>query len=163
MPKFWLMSLLIGILKQDKDAADPSSYRLIALECCMLKMLTLIIGRRIREDATDIGAIPTTQNGFQDGLRTNDNVFVLLCLIDMDSEGTVLLEIVPAITPDGNFHDGDFIEGGSVNSPFDSGCVQGLSLFAAGFISLGPCQKAKLMTTQFSFRPPSTKVISMVC
>ncbi|KAJ6467641.1 hypothetical protein C8R47DRAFT_990337, partial [Mycena vitilis] len=57
-------------------------YRLIALECCMLKMLTLIIDRRIREGAADIGAIPSTQNGFQDGLRTNDNVFVLLCLID---------------------------------------------------------------------------------
>jgi hypothetical protein len=76
------MSLLIGILKKDKDATDPSSYRLIALECCMLKMLTLIIDRRIREGATDIGVIPQTQNGFQDSLRTNDNVFVLLCLID---------------------------------------------------------------------------------
>lgn len=32
MPQFWLMSLLIGILKKDKDAADPSSYPLIALE-----------------------------------------------------------------------------------------------------------------------------------
>ncbi|KAJ6462371.1 hypothetical protein C8R47DRAFT_1026956, partial [Mycena vitilis] len=82
VPRYWLMSLLIGILKKDKDATDPASYRLIALECCMLKMLTLIIDRRIREGATDIGAIPSTQNGFQDGLRTNDNVFVLLCLID---------------------------------------------------------------------------------
>ena len=57
---------------------------------------------------------------------------------EKDSEGTVLLEIVPAITPDGNFHDGDFIEGSSGNSPFDSGCVQGLSLFAGGFISMRP-------------------------
>jgi hypothetical protein len=39
MPHFWLTSLLIGILKKDKDPTDPSSYRLIALECCMLKML----------------------------------------------------------------------------------------------------------------------------
>jgi hypothetical protein len=82
MPRFWLTCLLIGILKKDKDASEPSSYRLIALECCMLKMLTLIIDRRIREAAEDLGAIPTTQNGFQDNLRTNDNVFVLLCLID---------------------------------------------------------------------------------
>jgi hypothetical protein len=48
----------------------------------MLKMLTLIIDRRIREGAAYIGVNPLTQNGFQDGLRTNDNVFVLLCLID---------------------------------------------------------------------------------
>ncbi|KAJ6569176.1 hypothetical protein B0H19DRAFT_886131, partial [Mycena capillaripes] len=53
-------------------------YPLITLECCMLKMLTFIIERRIREGAADIGAIPPTQNGFQDGLRTNYNVFVLL-------------------------------------------------------------------------------------
>ena len=60
---------------------------------------------------------------------------------------TVLLEIVLAITPDGNFHDGDFIEGGSANSPFDSGCVQGLSLFAGGFISLRP--RKRILKRQF--------------
>jgi hypothetical protein len=82
---------LIGLLKKDKDATDPSSYRLIALECYMLKMLTLIIDRRIREGVEDIGAIPVTQNGFQDKLRTNDNVFVLSCLIDKaDSLGKPL-------------------------------------------------------------------------
>ena len=42
---------------------------------------------------------------------------------EKDSEGIVLLEIVLAIIPDGNFHDGDFNEGGSMNSRFDSGCV----------------------------------------
>ncbi|KAJ6548910.1 hypothetical protein B0H19DRAFT_889830, partial [Mycena capillaripes] len=67
------------------------NYRLIALECCMLKMLTLIIDRRIREGAEDLGLVPLTQNGFQDHLRTNDNVFVLLCLIDKaDSLGKPL-------------------------------------------------------------------------
>ncbi|KAJ7037004.1 hypothetical protein C8F04DRAFT_953356, partial [Mycena alexandri] len=60
----------------------PSRYRLIALECCMLKMLTLIIDRRIREGTQDIGVVPNTQNGFQDNLRTNDNIFVLLGMID---------------------------------------------------------------------------------
>ncbi|KAJ6622324.1 hypothetical protein B0H10DRAFT_1704589, partial [Mycena sp. CBHHK59/15] len=37
---------------------------------------------RIREGSADIGAIPPTQDGFQDSLHTNNNVFVLLCLID---------------------------------------------------------------------------------
>ena len=45
---------------------------------------------------------------------------------EKDSEGTVLLEIVPAITPDGKFHDGDFIEGGSMNSPFPLPLGKGL-------------------------------------
>jgi hypothetical protein len=73
---------LIGILKKDKDPTDPRGYWLIALECCILKMLTLIIDRRIREGAEDVGAIPKSQNGFQAHLRTNDSAFVLLCLID---------------------------------------------------------------------------------
>ncbi|KAJ7101520.1 hypothetical protein B0H15DRAFT_762452, partial [Mycena belliarum] len=30
----------------------------------------------------DLGVVPVTQNGFQEHLRTNDNVFVLSCLID---------------------------------------------------------------------------------
>ena len=55
--------------------------------------------------------------------------------LEKDSEGTVLLEIVLAITPDGNLLKADFNEDGSVNSRFDSGCVQGLSLFAVGFVS----------------------------
>jgi hypothetical protein len=77
-----LTALLIGILKKDKVPTDPKGYRLIALECCMLKMLTLIIDCRLREGAEDIGAIPKSQNGFQEHLRTNDSAFVLLCLID---------------------------------------------------------------------------------
>jgi hypothetical protein len=80
MAQFWLISLLI--LKKDKDAADPSRYRLIAVECCMLKMLPLTVDRRIREAAQDLGAIPVTRNEFQAHLRTNDNVFVPICLID---------------------------------------------------------------------------------
>ncbi|KAJ6549955.1 hypothetical protein B0H19DRAFT_889939, partial [Mycena capillaripes] len=61
-------------------------YRLIALECCMLKMLTLIIDRRLRGGVEDIGAIPKSQNGFQEHLRTNDSAFVLLTLIDKAEE-----------------------------------------------------------------------------
>jgi hypothetical protein len=82
IPQHWLTALLIGILKKDKVPTDPKGYRLIALECCMLKMLTLIIDCRLREGAEDIGAIPKSQNGFQEHLRTNDSAFVLLCLID---------------------------------------------------------------------------------
>ncbi|KAK6977107.1 hypothetical protein R3P38DRAFT_2439050, partial [Favolaschia claudopus] len=40
IPRPWLVSLLIGILKKDKDPFERSSYRLIALECCMLKILS---------------------------------------------------------------------------------------------------------------------------
>lgn len=34
----------------------------------------------MEEGAEDIGAIPKSQNGFQEHLRINDSAFVLLCL-----------------------------------------------------------------------------------
>jgi hypothetical protein len=71
IPQYWLTSLLVGILKKDKVPTDLKGYRLIVLACCMLKMLTLIIDRRLREGAEDIGAIPKSQNDFQEHLRTN--------------------------------------------------------------------------------------------
>ena len=67
--------------------------------------------------------------------------------LEKDSEETVLLEIVPAITPDSNLLKAEFNEDGSVNSRFDSGCVQRLSLFAGGFISLGP--RKRILKGQF--------------
>ncbi|KAJ7692954.1 hypothetical protein B0H16DRAFT_1652557, partial [Mycena metata] len=39
----WFTTLLVGILKMGKSAEDPESYRLIGLECCLLKCLTLLI------------------------------------------------------------------------------------------------------------------------
>ena len=47
---------------------------------------------------------------------------------EKDSEGTVCLEIVLAITPDGNLLKANFNEDGSMNSRFDSGCFQNASL-----------------------------------
>ncbi|KAJ7849285.1 hypothetical protein B0H13DRAFT_2361305 [Mycena leptocephala] len=68
--------LLEFLLYCDKDPTDPKGYRLIAFECCMLKILTFIIDRRICEGAEDIRAIPKSQNGIHVHLRTNDSAFV---------------------------------------------------------------------------------------
>lgn len=64
------------------DCGCPLPYRLLALECCLLKMLTLIIDKRLRERAEELCAVPPSQNGFQSKLRTNDNPFVLRCLVE---------------------------------------------------------------------------------
>ncbi|KAF5382394.1 hypothetical protein D9757_009790 [Collybiopsis confluens] len=47
-PSRWLIAVIIGILKQGKNANDPQGYRLIVLECCFAKLLAYIIDRRIR-------------------------------------------------------------------------------------------------------------------
>ncbi|KII94047.1 hypothetical protein PLICRDRAFT_102359, partial [Plicaturopsis crispa FD-325 SS-3] len=57
-------------------------YRLIGLESCLLKVLTLLIDKRFREWALACNIIPDSQNGFQAEHRTNDNSFVLRCAID---------------------------------------------------------------------------------
>ncbi|KZV83868.1 hypothetical protein EXIGLDRAFT_598666, partial [Exidia glandulosa HHB12029] len=58
--------------------------QMIALECCLLKMLTLIIdthwSRRnthIRSFAESEGILPESQNGFRPGYRTENNAFIL--------------------------------------------------------------------------------------
>lgn len=45
-PRVWLCSLLVGILKKGRSSLVAESYRLIALECCLLKLMTLLIDRR---------------------------------------------------------------------------------------------------------------------
>lgn len=91
MPSIWLESMLVAILKPGKRADNAGSYRLVALECCMLKMLTLIIDRRLREWAAVHNAIPASQNGFREGFRTINNPFILRCLAEKaESQGKTL-------------------------------------------------------------------------
>ncbi|KAJ7722801.1 hypothetical protein B0H16DRAFT_1431231, partial [Mycena metata] len=55
-------------------------YRLIALESCFLKALTILIHWRIFDWAEARRLIPPGQNGFRPGYRTNNNPFILRCL-----------------------------------------------------------------------------------
>ncbi|KAJ7196334.1 hypothetical protein B0H12DRAFT_1020251, partial [Mycena haematopus] len=61
-------------------ASIPDSYRIIALESCVLKVLMLLIHLRITEWADARGHIPNYQNGFRAGYRTNNNPFILRCV-----------------------------------------------------------------------------------
>lgn len=67
-PSIWFKSVINGFLKQGKDGADPDSYRIIALESCLLKVLTLLIHKRITDWANAYGLIPGYQNGFREGV-----------------------------------------------------------------------------------------------
>ncbi|KAF7337608.1 RNA-directed DNA polymerase from mobile element jockey [Mycena sanguinolenta] len=73
-PQQWLVTILIGVLKAGKAVDDPESYRLIGLECCLLKCMTLLFDDGLRD-----AAYP---NGFQPKRRTDDNSFILRCAID---------------------------------------------------------------------------------
>ena len=81
-PSEWLVSVIIGIPKKGKDLRSPKNYRLIVLECSLLKMLMLIIDKRARQYAEEQKIIPESQNGFRPGYRTNNNPFILRCLAE---------------------------------------------------------------------------------
>lgn len=81
-PHVWLTSVVVAILKKNRSPADPDGHRAVVLECCLLNMLTLLIHRRLYSWAEGAGIIPPSQNGFREGYRTNNNAFILRCLID---------------------------------------------------------------------------------
>lgn len=76
-PSMWLIALVMALLKKGKAAADPKSYRPIVMECCFLKLVTILLDTRIRAWADSISLLPPTQNGFRPGYRTNNNPFIL--------------------------------------------------------------------------------------
>ncbi|EIN14586.1 hypothetical protein PUNSTDRAFT_56960, partial [Punctularia strigosozonata HHB-11173 SS5] len=59
-----------------------NDYRIIGLECCLLKGLTLLIERRIRTWAAELNIIPRSQNGFRPGYRTNNNAFIFRSMVE---------------------------------------------------------------------------------
>jgi hypothetical protein len=85
--------LAIGLtsFSADKPDDDPASYRLIGLESCLLKFLTLLIDNRIREWCEDMLILPPSQNGFREDYRTNNNSQTLRCAIERaEAEGKTL-------------------------------------------------------------------------
>jgi hypothetical protein len=92
-PSLWLRTVIIGLLKRGKPGWNPDSYRIIALESCLLKVLTLLIHRRITQWADARGLIPNWQNGFRAKYRTNNNPFVLRCIRDWSRSRGVTLYV----------------------------------------------------------------------
>lgn len=81
-PSKWLVTLLVGIQKKGKPVDKANSYRFIALECCLLKSLTLLCITRLRAWIDAIGLQPDSQNGFRPGRRTQNCPFILRTAID---------------------------------------------------------------------------------
>ncbi|KAF8884101.1 hypothetical protein CPB85DRAFT_1200949, partial [Mucidula mucida] len=75
------------------------SYRLIGLESCVLKMMTLLAEGRVQQWMTDIGIIPETQNGFRKGYNALNNPWILQCAIQMAmAEKKTLYVVFPDLT-----------------------------------------------------------------
>lgn len=81
-PERCLVSYLAAMGKKGKDLSDPNNYRTIGLESALVKFLTFLIDRRLREWEESRKILPPSQNGFRKGHRTNNNAFVLRTAID---------------------------------------------------------------------------------
>ncbi|KAJ7167375.1 hypothetical protein C8R43DRAFT_877688, partial [Mycena crocata] len=56
--------------------------QLFQASCCLLKVLTLLIDKRLQEWAEFKHLVPNSQNGFRKYFRTNNNPFILRCAIE---------------------------------------------------------------------------------
>jgi hypothetical protein len=80
----WLTTLFAAIPKKRKPLSEVNSYRTVGLESCFLKLICLLIQKWIYDwaEAKGIRIIPPSQNGFREKYRTNNNAFVLQCMIE---------------------------------------------------------------------------------
>ncbi|TFY51664.1 hypothetical protein EVG20_g10896 [Dentipellis fragilis] len=83
VPSSWRLSIIAAILKHGKPANSADSYRLIGLESCLLKFITLIIEFRLHDWAEAADVLPPEQNSFRKECRTNNPVFILRTAIDV--------------------------------------------------------------------------------
>ncbi|OCH83624.1 hypothetical protein OBBRIDRAFT_696891, partial [Obba rivulosa] len=64
------------------SAFGADNYRIIGLECCLLKLLTLLVERRLRTWAENNAILPPSQNGFREASRATNNLFVLRAAVE---------------------------------------------------------------------------------
>jgi len=82
IPLDWTKSTVVGIPKTGSNSSDPASQRMIILESCLLKFLTLLLNNRVLEWADHANLLPASQNGFRPGHRANDNVFIFKTAVE---------------------------------------------------------------------------------
>lgn len=74
IPRLWKSQLIIPILKPNKDPADPTSYRPIALSSVLLKTMEHLIKNRLEWFVESNNLLPSHQFGFRKGRSTIDSL-----------------------------------------------------------------------------------------
>ncbi len=79
-PVKWKNSVISTIYKSG-DVHNPGNYKGVAVANSMHKMFTVILNKRLTDSVTSSGRCSPNQNGFMQGMRTDDNLFILHSLI----------------------------------------------------------------------------------
>ena len=77
IPNDWKSSLILPILKDNKDPKEAGSYRPIALTSCVAKTLESIMQHRIEWELENSDKLPKTQIGFRKGKGCMENLTLL--------------------------------------------------------------------------------------
>ena len=74
LPTSWKHSLVLPILKEGKDATDPTSYRPISLISCVSKVAEKMINNRLTWQLETTNKFSPTQSGFRKGRSAEDHI-----------------------------------------------------------------------------------------
>ena len=80
-PSDWDFSDIIPIPKKDKDARDPLQNRCITIVCCVAKIYSSILNKRLQKYLETNNILVEEQNGFRVGRSCIDHIFVMCTVL----------------------------------------------------------------------------------
>ena len=80
-PSDWDFSDIIPIPKKDKDARDPLQNRCITIVCCVAKIYSSILNKRLQTYLETNNILAEEQNGFRTGRSCIDQIFVMCTVL----------------------------------------------------------------------------------
>ena len=80
-PSDWDYSDIIPIPKKDKDPRDPLQNRCITIVCCVAKIYSSILNRRLQNYLETNNILAEEQNGFRTSRSCIDHIFVLCTVL----------------------------------------------------------------------------------
>ena len=80
-PSDWDFSDIVPIPKKDKDARDPLQNRCITIVCCVAKIYSSILNKRLQKYLETNKILAEEQNGFRVGRSCIDHIFVMCTVL----------------------------------------------------------------------------------
>ena len=80
-PSDWDFSDIIPIPKKDQDARDPLQNRCITIVCCVAKIYSSILNKRLQKYLESNNIFAEEQNGFRAGRSCIDHIFVMCTVL----------------------------------------------------------------------------------
>jgi hypothetical protein len=80
-PSDWDFSDIVPIPKKDKDARDPLQNRCITIVCCVAKVYSGILNKRLQKYLETNNILAEEQNGFRVGRSCIDHIFVMCTVL----------------------------------------------------------------------------------